>query len=140
MKEDAPCCQAIRSRAASPFQIVQLGYYDGTTEGLARCKVCGRAYAFDVIVQSDEGARLYGFARITVAHYEAMAAATEGAPASLEDAQSWVEKLALLEARVPRQQAERDLLVLADRIEEEVIASRKVDFETLQALLVGPQP
>jgi hypothetical protein len=32
MKEDAPCCQAIRSPTASPFEIVQLGYYDGTTE------------------------------------------------------------------------------------------------------------
>ena len=137
MKEDAPCCQAIRSPTASPFEIVQLDYYDGTTEGLARCKVCGRTYAFDVIAQSPEGTRLFGFARISPAHYEAMAAATEGTPASLEDAQAWVEKLAVLEARVPRGQAERDLLVLAETIEDLVIASRKVDFSALRALLPG---
>ncbi len=128
MKEDSTCCLAIHSPTASPFEIVQIDYYDGTTEGLARCKVCGRAYAFDVLAQSDDGTRLYGFARIAPAHYEAVSAATEAVPGSLEEVPSWREKLALVEARTPRQQGERDLFVLAENIEEEVIASRKVDF------------
>jgi hypothetical protein len=134
MSDNAACCQEIRTRSASPFEVVQFDYYDGTTEGLARCNTCGRTYIFDVLTQSNDGTRLYGFATIASAHYEAVAAAMEVVP-RLDELQPWRESLALVEARVPRQQGERDLFVLSDSIESEVTFSRRVGFEVLRELV-----
>ena len=133
-----PCCQAIRGPTLSPFEIIQLGYYDGVTEGLARCRVCATTYAFDTTCGSDVR-RVYGLARISEAHYLAVAAALERPP-SLDGMQEWLRDVALLDASVPSHKGERDLFVIADNLEVEIILARKVLLAELVEFLKDPGP
>lgn len=134
MEPALPCCQAIRQPTASPFDVVQLDYYDGTTAGLARCRSCSTAYTFDTLGTAEEGLRAFAFARVDSAHFAAVATAVDSPPGPTEDLAQWRERVALAEARFPTRQQERNLLVLARHLEEEVVSSRRVDASEWVAL------
>lgn len=130
----AGCCQDIRKPTPSPFEIAQLDWYDGVTEGLARCKVCGTTYAFDVACTSSDGLRVYGFARIAEAHYRAVASALDRPPQP-DNMQEWRRDLASAEMQVPSGRADRDLFVVARDVEAEILFARKVSFGNLRDFL-----
>jgi hypothetical protein len=134
-EDTTDCCQAVTAVAPSPFDIVQLAWYDGVTKGLAMCRTCGRTYTFDVVVSSNR-VRVYGFARIAEAQYRAVAAIAEGPAPSLDRLQEWREAIAVAAVRATTYQAERDLFVVASDIEEQILLATKVGFETLMAFLV----
>ena len=120
------CCQAIIQPTASPFEVVQFDYYDGTTAGLARCKTCGTTYAFDTLGTTEDGRRAFGFARVASDYFEAVAREFETPASKMTDLLGWRERVALAEARFPTGQGERDLLVVSRNIEGEVLAARRI--------------
>jgi hypothetical protein len=129
------CCQAIDRPKPSPFEIAQLDWYDGVTEGLARCEACGATYTFDVVCSSKDGVRIYGFARIAETYYRAMTAVLEKSPPSPEKVTEWQRELAMTESQVPKAQSERDLFVIARDLEEEVLLARRMAFPELREVL-----
>ena len=131
----AECCLGIRVPTPRPFEVVELDWYDGVTAGLARCRSCGQAYAFDVVASSPDGLRVYGFARIAPAYYETMAALGGKRVPPMNDVQEWRDALAPVESRSPSHQADRDLFVLARDLMDEVIASRRVSFSVLEGIV-----
>ena len=118
-----------------PVRDLQLGWYDDVTEGLARCKVCGKTYAFDVVATSPEGGRIYGFARIAEAQFLAVSSALDRAPPLPDQVQKWREAIAVATVRTATDQSDRDLLVLADDLEEEILLAQRIDFRTWREFL-----
>lgn len=80
------CCQRLSSGTASPFdRIVSLGYYDGTTHGLARCRSCGKSYSY--VLQAwdlEQDTRVYSMAEVSAATFDAFVSEL-----SLEQRPSW---------------------------------------------------
>jgi hypothetical protein len=130
----ARCCQDVSAPTKSPFEIVQLGWNDGISDGLARCKLCGTTYAFDVVCAEGD-LRVYGFARIAEAHYRAVASALRRPPPPVEKLQEWLRVVAEVESIVPRAASNRDLFVLARHLEDEVLLARRVRFAAVRAFL-----
>lgn len=130
------CCQDISAPTRSPFEIVQLGWHDGITDGLARCKLCGTTYAFDVMCSAGD-LRVYGFARIAEAHFRAVSSALRRPPPPVEKLQEWLRVVAEVESIVPRAASNRDLLVLARNLEDEVQLARRVSFAAVRAFLAS---
>lgn len=121
------CCQSISRVTPTPFEIIQMGWYDGITEGLAKCRTCGSTYTFDVMVSSD-GVRAYGFARIGESEYEAVATIAETSVPTANALQEWREAIALAAVRSTTYRGERHLLVVADDLEHEVKLATLVRF------------
>lgn len=66
MSENGVCCQTLRTRAGSPFEVAMLGWYDGVTSAMARCRACGRHYHVEMVAWDGEHeVRVYGFREVS---------------------------------------------------------------------------
>jgi hypothetical protein len=70
------CCEQFASNFAmrSPFgKIVSLGYYDGTTSGVAQCSHCLRSYRYELVAwDSGLDIRVYSLADLAKESFEAI--------------------------------------------------------------------
>lgn len=70
------CCQHLLrdSRANSPFgRIVSLGFYDGTTSGVARCSHCSKSYRYELIAwDSGQDLRVYSLSALPQGSFDAL--------------------------------------------------------------------
>jgi hypothetical protein len=120
MTDSAPCCEQIRAATPAPFEVIELDYCDGVTEGLARCRTCGRTYHLALLcVDAGTSRRVYGFARLGTDDYaRGVAAASAG----------------VTDVHV---QSERNLIVISEDIEQGVLCSGVVEFASWLELLQG---
>jgi hypothetical protein len=59
------CCQQLDGASDSPFELLTLGFYDGPTAGLVRCRVCALAYHFEMLTwDRHREVRIYGLTPI----------------------------------------------------------------------------
>src|SRR5665213_3281654 len=60
------CTEAWTLPNESPFRrFLATGYYDGPTEGVTSCSVCGQGYSFVLLVWDDaQDIRVFGFSEI----------------------------------------------------------------------------
>ena len=108
--ERSACCGAISDETRSPFEIVELEWKDGVAAGLARCRCCGQAYAFDTVASSGAGLRVYAFARIGADHYAAVVRALESPGLSAADLDPSRARAALVDGSSMQGRGDRDLL------------------------------
>jgi len=113
-----------------------LGWQDGLTSGMARCRECGRTYHFDLVAwDEDQDWRLYGFKEVTAASYQAVVTLlTAGSPAP-ERAREHIDLVTLRVRDALATSHERKLLVLARDLEKSIESARMVEFEEWTRLM-----
>lgn len=88
MRENSKlCCQNLRAPGSpSPFdKVVSLGYYDGTTHGLARCRSCATCYSYALQAwDGDQETRVYSMGQVPPRDFENLVSEL-----SLEQEQTW---------------------------------------------------
>jgi hypothetical protein len=74
--DDSVCCQQLLTKSAmrSPFgRIISLGFYDGTTSGVAQCLHCSRFYKYELVAwDSSQDLRIYSLAALPQESFEAL--------------------------------------------------------------------
>jgi hypothetical protein len=74
--DDSVCCQQLLTKSAmrSPFgRIISLGFYDGTTSGVAQCSHCSRFYKYELVAwDSSQDLRIYSLAALPQESFEAL--------------------------------------------------------------------
>jgi hypothetical protein len=132
---DATCCQHLRDAGPSPFEVVMLGWHDGITSGMARCRVCGRTYHFDLVAwDADQEVRVYAFKAVSSASYDAVAR-LQARPTEANDAMSRGDEITLRVRDALATAFERKLLVAATDVAKYVLSARSVGFEDWSAML-----
>jgi hypothetical protein len=68
--KESVCCKRLQPGDLSPFEITQLGWHDGLTAGMARCRNCGSTYHFKLVAwnvanEPEHEVRVYGFRLVT---------------------------------------------------------------------------
>lgn len=125
MQMTDPCCSRLE-RGASPFTIIVLGWHDGPTSGLARCKACEQAFHFEMLAWDDEQTgRLYAFVKILSERY-ARLIAIHDEPA--EDGIAKSDRMALATRDALAGTFGRTLYVVAEDLERDIRGSRQPDF------------
>jgi hypothetical protein len=70
------CCQHLQTKSAmrSPFgRIISLGFYDGTTSGIAQCSHCSRFYKYELVAwDSNQDVRIYSLADVPQESFDAL--------------------------------------------------------------------
>jgi len=73
---DPVCCQQLSpdSPRRSPFgRILSLGFYDGTTSGVAQCLDCSKAYRYELVAwDSGQDTRVYSLAALPSESFDAL--------------------------------------------------------------------
>jgi len=135
MTKESACCQRLSEGGPSPFDVSMLGWYDGPISGLAKCRGCGRAYHFDLVAwDSEQDERLYGFAEVTVADYEAIVRLMAETP-SPERAREQGDKVMLRVRDALAASYERNLLVLTSDLSQVIRTAQIVAFERWKFML-----
>jgi hypothetical protein len=135
IRNDA-CCQTIEGHCPSPFEISTLGWHDGLTSGMARCRECARCYHVEMVAwDHEQEVRVYGFREISRASYDTfMAVQASGVP-SPQQAIDRSDELALRERDALATGFERTLYVAAVDLMKEILGSRRVPFSLWASLL-----
>jgi hypothetical protein len=133
MIKDFNCCQQLLPDSArnSPFgRIISLGFYDGTTSGVAQCSHCLKSYRYELVAwDSGQDIRVYSIASLPSESFDALVkllSATQSAvwpfwsPVFPPDSAS----ASTLSTAIDSELAKADLPAL-------VIASRRLDIEIL---------
>ena len=123
------CCQMLRGCSPSPFEIAMLGWHDGITSGMARCRTCGATYHVEMLAWDDnQEMRVYGFKEVSRQSYDAFMS-LQTLPAPLP--QQLQERSDALTLRVRDALAtafECTLCVAAMDLSTEIRAARKMTF------------
>ncbi len=73
---DRVCCQQLStdSPMRSPFgKVLSLGFYDGTTSGVAQCSFCLESYRYELVAwDSGQDTRIYSMAPLPFESFEAL--------------------------------------------------------------------
>jgi hypothetical protein len=65
------CCEIGYPSLSTFRRVLSLGWYDGTTSGLAQCSQCSAAFKYDLIDwDSDQDRRMFAFSPIGVQEFE----------------------------------------------------------------------
>lgn len=74
MKTNKICCRELIELKAqgTPWgEIIALGYYDGPTDGLAKCSLCSSEYKFSLLAWDDkQDVRIYGFSPLPASTFK----------------------------------------------------------------------
>lgn len=133
MSDNACPCRGMHERTRSPFEIVQLGWYDGITSGLAKCRECGQTFYFDMLGWDEEQwLRIYAFAAIAAESYEHVSRVDREGPSTAAGALAGADAVMLAVRDAVAGAFGRTMFVLAQDLEKEVLASRPVDFAALK--------
>lgn len=136
------CCQTLVP-GDSPFEVGMLGYYDGLTSGVARCRACGQHYYVDLLA-TDVGehfTRLHLLREITEDDGERLFACLRASGAA--DAQRRELALQVWYALCSAEGAAWHPLlhVATDDLSKSVLAARRIGRETWMELLgIGEKP
>jgi len=134
MNSDA-CCTRLDPGCESPFDIVMLGWYDGRTSGLARCRACGTAYHFEMVAWDEEHElRVYGLTEVTGEAFEKVASAN-AQPVVAERFQERSDALTLLARDALATNVERSLYIIAGDLAKRILGSRRMDFATWTSVI-----
>jgi hypothetical protein len=136
MTKESTCCQGLAQGGPSPFDITMLGWYDGLTSGMAKCRGCGRTYHFDLLTWDEEHeARLYGFKEVSATSHDAVALLLASAPSSPERAVELGDLVTLRVRDALSTSMERKLLIVATDLTAFVQSAQTVDFPRWKSLL-----
>jgi hypothetical protein len=136
------CCQRLNAGDVSPFEVSVLGWYDGMTSGVVKCRGCGRTYhaemlSWEVDQDTHEGARVFGLKQIHASHYEALVAheaqATSGDPR--DDADCAFPAL-LRDALAAAFGC--DLYVCASNLSQRILGARSLSLDAWLKILAAP--
>jgi len=128
------CCKNL-GRGDSPFEIIMLGWQDGLTSGMARCRACGTTYHFEMVAwDQEQEVRIYGFREVSQASYDAVVA-LHLAPSVTENPLERSDALALKARDALATGFERIFYAAATNLAKEVIAARRVGFTAWKELL-----
>jgi hypothetical protein len=135
MSNESPCCQTLEGRAPSPFEIFMIGWHDGLTSGVARCRTCDRAYHFDMMAwDAEHEQRVYGFKEVSRRSYEAFVSMyTQATPSASAMDRSDVLTLCVRDALATN--PERLLYIGAVDLATEVLGTRRLNFSDWSILL-----
>ena len=137
MSDDAPCCRQLIA-GPSPFDIVVLGYYDGATSGVAKCRGCRRAYAFSLLGWDDErDVRVFGLSTIGDDAFDGIRR-INNAPATPTEARVRSNELTVAVRDATAGSFGIDLVVASMDLENVIVAARAVNFTDWAALLRIP--
>lgn len=130
------CCQMLEGRSPSPFEISMLGWHDGLTSGMARCRTCGATYHIEMLVWDDDHEmRIYGFKEVSRQSYDAFIA-LQTLPAPLpHQSQERSDALTLRVRDALATGLHRILYIAAVDLTAEIRAVRKVTFQVWASLL-----
>jgi hypothetical protein len=129
------CCRKMDRGGPSPFEIVMLGWQDGLTSGMARCRSCGSTYHFEMVAwDAEQEVRIYGFRDVSQASYDAIATLNAN-PVAPERAKERSDALTLRTRDALATSFERTLFVAAVDLTEVLLTARKIDFPTWKELL-----
>jgi hypothetical protein len=135
MTSDPICCQRL-SKGPSPFEVSMLGWYDGVTSGVAKCRACGRTYHFEMLAWDDEQEmRVYAFKEVTKATYDAIVLLLDAPPPTPERAAEFGDVVALRVRDALITNPERNLLVLAANLATFIESARVADFAQWKELI-----
>lgn len=120
-----PCCQQITERVPSPFEVKVINWYDGITEGVARCRTCGWAYHVEMLTwDQGQDIRIYGFRRILPEAFEKLVAVIS----VQEVGRNWDDSVSSTLGAALSSGGERTLVVVSEDLTAEVIRSKVMDF------------
>ena len=141
---DAVCCQElprVASAAQSPFgRIISLGFYDGTTSGIARCSHCSKSYKYDLVAwDGDQDIRVFSLSALPPESFAALEVLLSQLKSRFVDSDDPKRRTIVKTAvGVELAKAEAPTLVLATRrFEQEILAARPVTIELRNRILVG---
>lgn len=113
-----------------------LGWYDGVTSAMARCRRCVRHYHVEMVAWDDEHeVRVYGFREVSRESYERVIEAQALAASHAEEIRERADVIALCVRDALATSFERILYVAAIDLAIEVIAAQLFAFPAWAALL-----
>jgi hypothetical protein len=135
---DNICCQEFSPDSAmrSPFgKIISLGFYDGTTSGVAQCSHCFKAYRYELVAwDSGQDTRIYSLANLPQEAFDAMVGLLSGIkgptwpfwePNLPSDSTEGRAMNAAIDTQLAK--AESPARVIASRqLDKEILASREI--------------
>jgi len=132
--DDSICCQdlPLNSAVRSPFgKIISLGFYDGTTSGVAQCSRCSRSYRYELVAwDSGQDLRIYSLASLPQRSFDALVRLLSGATSP-----TWPIWMPELPSDPAREVTELSRAIDAELAEanppDRVVASRHIDKEIL---------
>lgn len=113
-----------------------LGWYDGLTSGVARCRGCDRTYHFELMSHdtSDE-MRLFGFKEVSHSAYDAIVALLATQPASAQQGRELGDQVILRVRDALATSLERNLFVASTDLGSLIQSARILDFERWKSIL-----
>ncbi len=130
------CCRRLGPNDPSPFEILQLGWYDGLTSGLARCRACAATYFFQLLEWDGEReARVYGFQEINSTGYESVANLMQRGPQSTEGHPGYDDSVSRAVSAALGSGFEWSLYIASANLSDKIIAARKLTFDEWMAIL-----
>jgi len=136
MKDDSDCCRNLAVSDKSPFEVSMLGWYDGLTSGLAKCRICDRTYHFELIAQDAEGeVRLYGFKEVSHSCYDAIVGLLVGPVPPAEQAREFGDQVMLRVRDALATNLERKLFVASTDLTKVILSAQIVDFDRWESIL-----
>ena len=151
MKTDEICCRKIieLKEQGSPWrEIIALGYYDGPTSGLAKCRLCSSVYKFDLLTWDDrQDVRIYAFSPLPASAFQQAidALAPLGAPTWPVWVPIWqvpAEERAVIDGRISNLLGQAGMIkfVIASEHLAKGIMSAKLLTESESALVSSGKP
>jgi hypothetical protein len=68
-----PCSFSVPMRPWGDPTVIVIGYFDGETEGLLRCSICGQAFRFQLVDwDKNQDERIFSLTRVVAPTYEAI--------------------------------------------------------------------
>jgi hypothetical protein len=132
------CCRTMVA-GESPFDILELGYLDGLTGGMARCRACGATYDFQMVAwDQEQEVRVYGFRPIRAEHYDrmvALSAEIAGWRPGERDYRKGSDALTLRRRDALSSSYEVTLLVASTDLCKRITAVRRMEFATWKETL-----
>jgi hypothetical protein len=79
------CCEKAYPARSAFGKVMSLGWYDGTTSGLAQCSECSAAFKYDIVDwDSDQDRRIFAFSSIGLPEFDHIVSLLSGS-----DSPSW---------------------------------------------------
>ena len=112
-----------------------LGWADGLTSGMARCRLCDFTYHFEMVAwDAEQEVRVYGFREVSRASYDAIVALDAVTPA-LDRVGERADVLTLRTRDALATSFERRLFVAASDLARTVIAAKIIEFSAWRTIL-----
>jgi transglutaminase-like putative cysteine protease len=113
-----------------------IGWYDGLTAGMARCRTCDRVYHFEMVAWDFEhNLRIYGFKEISRQSYDAFLQVFIQPATSPASASARGDALTLRVQQALATNPERELYIAASDLTESISGVRRITFADWSALL-----